>query len=182
MPCPQTLAGLAKDCTPSMGGIKEVYIANFDDVTAITETSNKISAITMAAGTGSTTAKFKVYRFPRNTGSMSSNFTIDATTGANFVVTDLVLQFNRMETAKRVEIAALAQGDLRVIVRDMNDTYWLLGQEEPVSASAGDGLSGTQRSDRNGYSITLQENSKHLPVEILVGTSGVDLSTIVDGL
>ena len=32
MACTQILAGITLDCASSVGGIKEVYIANYDDV------------------------------------------------------------------------------------------------------------------------------------------------------
>jgi len=144
-----------------MGGIVEALIANRDDVASVAVTSNVISAITMVGS-----AKFKRYAFARNTGSLSSNYTIDQATGVRYVASDLVLQFNRMETAKRVEISALAQNDLVVIVKDANGLYWYLGKDEAVNATAGDGLTGTARGDRNGYSITLQDNSLEMPYEV----------------
>lgn len=144
-----------------MGGIVEALIANHADVTALTETAGKITAISMASS-----AKFHRYQLPRNTGSLSSNYTIDDTTGAKFVASDLVLQVNRMDTAKRIEISALAQGELAIIVKDANGAFWFLGKDAPVKASAGDGLTGTARADRNGYSITLQDNSLELPLEV----------------
>ena len=161
MACNQTLSGLVRDCSPSMGGIVEALIANKESVTGITASSDMISEITMASS-----AKFKRYAFPRNTGSLTSNYTIDQTTGVRYVASDLVLIFNRMETAKRVEISALAQNDLVIIVKDANGKYWLLGKDEPVNATAGDGLTGTARADRNGYSITLQDNSLEMPYEV----------------
>lgn len=168
MACLQTLSGIAHDCAPSMGGIVEVYLANFSDVDSITVTDNEISAITMVndGGTPPVYATFKKYGFPRNTGSLSSNYTFDATTGAKFVVSDLVMVFTKMETAKRVEISALAQGELVAIVKDANGKYWYLGKDEPLLASAGDGLTGTARADRNGYSFTLQDNSLEMPLEV----------------
>lgn len=144
-----------------MGGIVEALIANKESVTEISVTTDMVSSITMASD-----AKFKRYAFPRNTGSLSSNYAIDQTTGVRYVASDLVLQFNRMETAKRVEISALAQNDLVVIVKDANGKYWLLGKDDPVNATAGDGLTGTARTDRNGYSITLQDNSLEMPYEV----------------
>lgn len=144
-----------------MGGIVEALIANKDSVTGISLSTDMVSEITMAS-----TDKFKRYAFPRNTGSLTSNYTIDPTTGVRYVVSDLVLMFNRMETAKRIEISALAQNDLVVIVKDANGKYWLLGKDEPVNATAGDGLTGTARADRNGYSITLQDNSLEMPYEV----------------
>lgn len=144
-----------------MGGIVEVLLANKADVTAVTLTEEKISAITMESP-----AHFQKYAFAKNTGSMTSTYTIDQTTGARYVTTDLLLVFNRMETSKRVEITALAQNDLVAIVKDANGKYWYLGYDEPIVATAGDGLTGTARGDRNGYSITLQDNSHEMPYEV----------------
>ena len=71
-----------------------------------------------------------------------------------------------METTKRVEITALSVNDLVAIVKDANGVYWYLGYDEPVNASAGDGQTGTARGDANRYSITLQDISKEMPMEV----------------
>ena len=173
MACSQTLAGIINDCAANMGGIKEVYLANKADVT-VTVTTNKVTAITMASQ-----AKFHKYQFRPNTSSMSSNYQVNAENGVAYVQTDLQMVFNRMETAKRVEVVAMAQGELCALVRDCNGLLWFLGYDAPLLLSAGDGLTGTARSDRNGYSVTLQDNSLELPHEVLEGTGGVDISTIV---
>lgn len=161
MSCIQTLSGLAKDCASNMGGIVEVLIANFDDVSEVTITTDKVSAITMASS-----AKFKKYNFAKNTGSLTSTYNIDQASGVKYVTSDLLLQFNRMETTKRVEITALSVNDLVAIVKDANGVYWYLGYDEPVNASAGDGQTGTARGDANRYSITLQDISKEMPMEV----------------
>ena len=110
---PQTLAGLARDCTPSQGGIVEVYLANYEQVESVEAASGKITAINMVNG-----AKFKRYSFHRNTGSLSSTYTIDAVNRIQYVTSNLVLLFNRMETAKRIEMQALAVNDLVAIVKN----------------------------------------------------------------
>lgn len=161
MACNQTLVSLLKDCSPSMGGILEAYFANKEDVKEVTLSEEMIGTITM-----NTDKKFVKFQFAKNTGSMSSTYTIDQTTGVRYVTTDLVLVFNRMETSKRVAITALAQNDLVAIVKDANGKYWFLGYNEPVNASTGDGMTGTARGDRNGYSVTLQDNSHEFPFEV----------------
>lgn len=169
MSCVQTLSGLARDCSANMGGIIEALIAPFDDVTAVTLTDGVISAITMASS-----KKFKKYNFNKNTGNLTSTYNIDPASGVRYVTSDLLLQFNRMETTKRVEITALAMSDLVVIVKDANGKYWYLGKDEPVCASAADAQTGTARGDVNRYSITLQDTSLEMPYEV----SG----SIIDGL
>lgn len=138
----------------------EVLAINREYVKGMDAESGTIDSI------GVETEKFKAFHFARNTGSMTSTYTIDPATGVRYVTTDLVLQFNRMETTKRVEMVALAQNELVLIVKDANGKYWLLGKDEPVMATAGEGVTGTARSDRNGYSITLQDTSLEMPYEV----------------
>lgn len=161
MACNQILNGLVRDCAPSMGGIVEALAINKEYISKITAADGKVNEVTLVDN-----EKFKAFYFARNTGSMTSTYTLDPATGVRYVTTDLVLMFNRMETAKRVEITALAQNELVLIVKDANGKYWLLGKDEPVMATAGEGVTGTARSDRNGYSITLQDTSLEMPYEV----------------
>ena len=163
MACSQVLNGIAADCQTNVGGVREVYIANYSDVTTveIDEVSNMIKTITMAD-----TAKFKKYAFKKNTSSMTSTLNVDPANGVNFVQTDLALVFAKQETVKRMEIAKLSLGELRVIVLDANGKYWFLGQEEFVSATAGTAETGTNRQDGNRYTITLTDYSSSYPYEV----------------
>ena len=163
MSCSQLLNGIAADCQTNVGGVREVYIANYSDVTAIEvdDTSNMIKTITMAD-----TAKFKKYAFKKNTSSMTSTLNVDPANGVNFVQTDLALVFAKQETVKRMEIAKLSLGELRVIVLDANGKYWFLGQEEFVSATAGTAETGVNRTDGNKYTITLTDYSSSYPYEV----------------
>ena len=159
MACTQTLAGIVRDCLPNMGGLRSVYLANFADVDSLTVTSSVVTAITMVSS-----KKFYKYEFVRNTASMSSNYSVNAENGTTYVETDLLMVFNRMDTTKRLEIVALAQGELVAIVEDNNGNMWYLGHDEPLTLNAGDGLTGTARADRNGYSVTLRDNSREMPM------------------
>ena len=138
MACTQTLAGITRDCLGNNGGIKAVYLANYDNVSSLTEALGAITAITML-----NSEKFKKYEFPRNTSSMSSNYAVNSENGTSYVETDLLMVFTRMDTSKRLEIVAMAQGLLVAIVEDNNGNKWYLGHDYPVTINAGDGLTGT---------------------------------------
>lgn len=163
MGCLQTLNGIAASCDTNVGGVREVFIANYDDVTAIEvdETSNMIDTITM-----DTNKKFKQYFFKKNTSSLTSTLNVDPAAGVNFVQSDLNLVFAKQETVKRMEIAKLSLGELRVIVKDANGKYWFLGYEEFVSATAGTAETGVNRTDGNRYNITLTDYSSSYPYEV----------------
>src|SRR5574344_106786 len=163
MACSQLLNGIAADCQTNVGGVREVYIANYGDVTTVEldDSSNMIKTITMAE-----TAKFKKYAFKKNTSSMTSTLNVDPANGVNFVQTDLTVVFAKQETVKRMEIAKLSLGELRVIVKDANGKYWFLGQEEFVSATSGSAETGTNRTDGNKYQIVLSDYSSSYPYEV----------------
>lgn len=160
MACSQTLAGIAQDCSKNMGGIKSVYIANAADVSSVTVTSGVVTAITMASS-----KKFYKYAFAPFTSSFTSNWNVSPENGTKYVETDLTMVFNKMDATKRLEIVALAQTEMVVIVEDNNGTMWYLGYDEGVRLITGsDGQTGTNRSDRNGYTVVLQDISGELPM------------------
>lgn len=165
MGCIQTLKGISMDCTSSLGGVKTVYIANYDDVATLKIADDEIVGITMNAD-----AKFKQYSFKKNTASMTSTLNVSEN-GGNIVTTDIVLSFLKQETSKRVEMTALSLGELAVIVADANGKYWYLGKDMAVVASAGTGETGTNFTDANRYEITLQDTSFTYPFEIKVDGS-----------
>ena len=168
------LAGISNDCSQNVGGIKVVYIAPKDDVSAITGTKIN-SAITafsydnmeMVTGiTMQTGKKFKEYYFRKNTGSLTKTLTL-TDEGNSYVASEIALRFSRMNTTKRLEMRALTLNECIVIVKDANNTYWLIGDpDDPVTASAGTGESGTNRDDSNAYTITLGAETTYWPIEI----------------
>ena len=162
MICSQVIAGLCEDCESSKGGIIEVYAANYGDIKP-TVSAGTITSFTLA-DTGVSVYK---YEFRKGTGSMTSTLNVDAANGVNYVSTELVLQFSRMETRKRIEMAALAVGELVFVVKDANGKFWYLGFDEPVTASAGNGQTGQAIGDGNFYSITLLDNADSWPYEVL---------------
>lgn len=160
MPCSQTLAGIARDCSSNMGGIKNVYIANLADVDSVTVTSGVITAVTMLSS-----KKFYKYAFAPFTSSLTSNWNVSPENGTKYVESTLTMVFNKMDATKRLEIVALAQSELVVIVEDNNGTMFYLGYEEGVRLINGsNGQTGVNRGDRNGYTVVLQDVAGELPM------------------
>ena len=160
MSCLQTLNGIAKDCSPNKGGVKRVYAGNFDDFEVTVDKENGKATISASGN------KLKKYEFPRGLASMTSNATIDQSTGARYFTTDVALFFNRMEATKRMEIMALFVADTLVVVEDENGTLWLPDYENPMVCSASENGTGTAVGDANRYGITLQVMSDALPYEV----------------
>lgn len=179
--CNQALSGIAKDCGPNMGGIRAIFLNNFDNVVTPTvdSVSGKILAISLVQGAD----KFRKFELPKGVASLASSLQINAENGTNFLANTLTLAFNRMDTSKRVAVAALAVNDLCAIVLDNNGKYWFVGKDEPLTANGGDSGTGTAKADANRYGINLYSEELSYPYEINViesGEGGVILSEIVE--
>lgn len=161
MACTQTLSGLTRDCSNSLGGIKEVYIANFDDVSGLTIASDIITDITMVSS-----AKFKKYSFRPQTAELAITPQVNSENGVAYIQSVLTLQFAKMDTTKRLEMNALSLGDLAIVVVDNNGKMWYLGKDAPVTASGGDSGTGRAFGDANRYGIQLTDNSAQYPYEV----------------
>ena len=156
----RTLNGISTDCAPNMGGIAKVYIANFQDgiYTIVEETTSTAvtEGVVTALKSGITWNEFN-FRAESSNFTSTLNKTAD---GGNYVSTEIVLNFARMETAKRLEMNALALNEIAVVVKDNNNKYWAFGIDRPVASSAGSAESGTAFGDANRYSITLLSNDE----------------------
>ena len=160
MACNVTLMGIALDCGTNLSGIKAIYLANDASVGGVTVSDTEISAIDASAGT------FKKYVPAKNTGSLTKTLTKDESTGVMYYTNEAVAQFNKMETAKRTEIANIDRGQFKAIVLDNNSKYWFLGKDNYVSATAVTGQTGAGLDDGNFYTLTLTDISAELPYEV----------------
>lgn len=161
MGCSVTIKGISSDCLSNKGGVKAVYLANKSDVTSIDLADDVITGITMT-----TEAKFKKYEFRKDSATMTSTLTVGDNGGSNYVSTVLSMSFNRMEAAKRLEMNAMALGELVALVEDRNGTVFFLGYDEPVKASNGTGETGDARTSVNQYTAELTDESDLYPYTV----------------
>lgn len=150
------LNGIAGHCETAKGGIKAVYVAEAADVTdvSVNSTNGVIETITMASG-----KKFKKYTFRKQSSNFNSEASIDDAIGSKYWTNNVEMVFVKADAAKRLEMNALLQDDCVAIVQDQMDNYIYMGYEDVVSVTAGTQETGTQFSDRNGYTITLTDQS-----------------------
>lgn len=170
-----TLGGYTtNDCDSSKGGVIEVFIINYDAISNVNvdaatsgETAGKITGFTMNTGTTAPADNdWHRYQLKRNTGSMTSTLNVDETAGVNYVNTDVLIRFNKLNTTARIEMTALTLAETRVVVHDANGKYWLVGKDEPVVASAGSGQTGVQKTDGSYFELTLQGSDNTYPLEL----------------
>lgn len=145
MPCALTQS-IIIDCRGSVGGLKEAYFIEFDNVESITESAGIVTAIEVA-----TAKQFRKYQLPKETGFWTETPNSNVQNGTLFYQQELTVVINKMQANTRNEIMLLAQNRLIAIVLDLNGKYWLLGRTTALDLTSGEGGSGTAHGDRNGY-------------------------------
>ena len=155
MSCTQTIIGISRDCTPSMGGIVKVWIANHIDG-GLNPTGNTVAAF----------ENFKAFEVRRESSSMTSTITADPKSHTRFVTSEVSLVFPYMSEEKRSAIEVLIASDMAMVVKDANGKYWYLGADNPVNVSGGTAQTGTAAGDSNNYTLTLQDVSRNLPIQL----------------
>jgi len=147
-------SGWTIDCKDSQGGIVSIFIAN-GPVDGFTEASGVLSAVTVG-GVALAPADFFEFEVPKQTSSLTETVNASTENGTVFYQQDLVLVFNKLEAAKRNQIALMAQNEnMFVVAKDGNGKYWSVGLERGASLTAGSSASGTAYGDRNGGELTL---------------------------
>lgn len=159
----QTLKGIGEFCGTNLAGIKEVWLGEYAGFKATPGSAHNITTLEHA---GESTALLYHYAFAKQTGSLTSNITIDEANGVRYYTHEIALQFSKMEAAKHAEVEALAAGQLVAIVHDNNDNYWYVGYDTYVSATAVTAQSGQSFGDLNGYTTTLSTMDSKLPYAI----------------
>lgn len=141
-----------------------MWVINHANVTAVTEASGIVSAITKAAG-----KVFYKYELVKNTGSLTETITSSVENGTVFYAQELSIVLNKLQANTRNEILLLAQSTLMVVVQDANDKYWLLGKLQGLDVTGGTAATGTAQGDRNGYTLTFTGGEKQLAPEVNSG-------------
>lgn len=162
-----SITGFTYDrCEPNLGGVKRVWLANYVENAATVDSgaTKNISGFV----SGITWIEFPMRK---NVASMTSNLQV-GDEGGNYVQTDLSLVFSKMETQKRLSMVSLASGEAMAVVEDCNGTFFFLGKDNPITASAGAGETGTAKSDPNHYTVTLTDESTEYPY--ILAQSAID--------
>lgn len=147
-----------------MGGIKSVYLANYENVTGVTSANGTISAIAKANN-----ARFYKFNLTRATASAVEEFTDDLATGSTFNAQTLTLIFNKLLAATRNQVAIMAQATLVAVIEDRNGKFWYYGKESGLMRAGGSAATGTAGGDRNGYEVILTGEEREMAMEVAAG-------------
>jgi len=144
-------------CDTGVGGTKECYLIELENITSLTESSGTITTVTKLAG-----KIFRKYQLVQETANFEEDITGNLQNGTLFYAQKGTIILNKQQVAVRNEILLLAKNRLIVIIKDNNVTYRLYGREYGLKLQTGTATTGTAWGDRNGYTLNLTGNELEL--------------------
>lgn len=144
-------------CDVGIGGVKEVYLIELENISSYTESSGTLTAITKVSG-----KIFRKYQLVLETAAFDEDIVGNRQNGTLFFSQKGTIIINKQNVAVRNEILLLAKNRLAIVVKDNNQTYRLLGREFGLMLQTGGANSGTAWGDRNGYVLNFTGNELEL--------------------
>ena len=147
--------GVTLGCKDSLGGVKEVLIASYTNDEVYTyetdDTSVDFGMVTGIAGSGT----FYRFEMRQEQGEFVQQGQHSIENGSNYWEQSVSLVFVKNNAVDRNTLLVLAQSTLLIIVKDQNNTYWLVGELNGAEISESTQSSGKGYGDLNGTTITL---------------------------
>ena len=136
-------------CRDSVGGVKTIYLANFENVQGTTISSGICTDITMAG-----TTKFYTFQLSKEDAQFDSNVVASLENSTVYFEETLTFSMNKMSASLMNQIKNLAQARLMAIVLDNNGTYWVAGVTLGVDLTEGTASTGKAFGDGNKAILT----------------------------
>lgn len=179
MACNLTL-GRGVKCKDQVGGLKNVYIINYDEVSSYTYDATNTDVIETIVGGGTINA----YKYElKGVSTFSEVFNSSRDTGTSSVEQTLVLSLKTQSLADHKEIKLLTYGRPRIVIEDRNGNYKVMGLDHGAEVTTANANSGAQMADGAGYELTLvamekiYANFMEATNEAGLGTAGLTVVT-----
>lgn len=127
--------GVPLACLENTGGVKNVYIGEFDEATAFTYDADDIIDTVTSAKT------FYTFKFRPQTAGFNEELTKSIENGTTFWTETVTMIFHKMDAVKRNKMLSLSGLSLHVIVQTQNGDYWWIGLANGADVSAVTNLS-----------------------------------------
>ena len=142
-------SGRELPCKDGIGGIKNVYFANYGSVSVTEEADDSVLATAFAGDT------FYKYDINNGASSLTQNIQSNRENGTTAFEQVLELTLPRLSKEDNYEVKLLAFGRPHIVVEDYNSNFWFVGKENGADVTGGSIVTGAAMGDLAGYTLTL---------------------------
>ena len=171
MACSLT-TGRKVPCKSAVGGIKNIFFADFGTLGSSTIVAGEITAIT---GTPDF-FKFEV----KGASSLETAINSSRENGTTFYESTLTMALTFQDKATQEELKLIAHARPHVAIEDYNGNYFVVGLEHGAEVTGGTISTGAAMGDLSGYNLTIVAQETAPPYfvtdDVIIGeTSGVQI-------
>ena len=165
--------GRAEVCKDAIGGLKNIYFANFViDTAAITYDSTDTDVIDAVTGVSD------LYKYElKGVNSFTQTINSSRDTGTTFFDQVLSVEFKKQDVGTSKEIKLLSYGRPHIIIQDNNDNFFIAGLLRGCDVTAGEISTGAALGEMSGYKLTFTGQEKTY-ANFLDCTSQATLATL----
>lgn len=137
--------GLTRECQHSFGGLKKLYLLNYDDVEVVDydETNGSITGVTLTSG-----ATMYEIEFSKDTAQVLEELQKDG--ASSFINQTVNFQVSNITQEKKEVLNALSLATMCAIVQKSDNNYWFVGEpshSRGLEAETGTNDTGTAQTD-----------------------------------
>ena len=136
------------ECKDSIGGIKQIVLADWSVVNLETVTIDANEVVTALP-----TEDFYGYQLPTQTGSFEETINFNRDAGTIFYTQTVNIVLQKLSSAKRLELQSVATTRVVVFVNDTNNNWWAVGLEYGADLSTATAGTGTVLGDMSGFTL-----------------------------
>jgi hypothetical protein len=176
MACTFIADGRALNCKDSVGGLKAVYFAEFDEATAIGWVKDASLDTIDDVTVGGTIFKYDL----KGNSTFEQTITASRENGTVFYEQALNLTLPKLSAVDNKAVKLLATSNPQVIVEDYNGSLFLVGREHGADVSGGTIVTGGAMGDMSGYTLTFT-GMETAPAEFITPDSTTATSLVFTG-
>jgi len=160
--------GRALNCKNSVGGLKAVYFAEFDEATNIGWVKDPADDTIDDITTSGTVFKYDL----KGNSTFEQTITSSRENGTVFYEQVLNLTLPKLSAVDNKAVRLLAAANPQIIVEDYNGNFFLVGRQHGADVTGGTIVTGGAMGDLSGYTLTFT-GMETSPAEFL---GSVDIS------
>ena len=145
-------AGVLGECAHNFGGLKELYLGNYDDLEGLEYNADgHVTGATMASG-----ATIYEFQFVKNTGQALEELVKAGAT--SYINQTLNFQLKAITQAKKSILDDLSLAPIFAIVKRADNSYWVYGEPAKSAGLEAETLTidtGAAQGDESGATISL---------------------------
>lgn len=146
----------SRGCKDNASGVYSFYIGNYPSGTTTSADFLVHDSITgEITDLSGTTQAIKLYEFvpEKSSSKFEEEYTVSQEFGSVTYMQKITMVFAGLTQEMQNQVKVLTAGSFLIVVKDKNDQFFLIGENDSVSISGGSASTGQKGGELNGYTL-----------------------------